>query len=41
MNILREHRSALSNIEDCFKYDLRRPWVVEDYKAAFKRRFGE
>ena len=30
-----------SNIEDCFKYDLRRPWVVEDYKAAFKRRFGE
>lgn len=30
-----------SNIEDCFKYDLRRPWVVEDYKAAFKEKFGE
>ena len=30
-----------SNIEDCFKYDLRRPWVVEDYKAAFKKKFGE
>lgn len=30
-----------ANIEDCFKYDLRRPFVVEDYKKAFKERFGE
>lgn len=30
-----------ANLEDAFKYDLRRPWVVEAYKAAFKERFGE
>lgn len=30
-----------TNLEDCFRYDLRRPWVVEEYKAAFKEKFGE
>lgn len=27
-------------LDYCWKYDLRRPWVVEEYKEAFKRKFG-
>ena len=30
-----------SNIEDCFKYDLRRPWVVEEYKAMIEEKLGK
>ena len=30
-----------TNMEDAFRYDLRRPWVVEDYKAAFRKKFGD
>ena len=30
-----------TNMEDAFRYDLRRPWVVEDYKAAFREKFGD